>query len=347
MSAGVPRARIAVIVGAYRRSDFLERAVDSVLRQTAPRTEFEVVVVKDFADAALDARLTARGVRVVPDSEPVIGAWLLHAVAATTAPLVAFLDDDDEFVPERLAAVGTIFAERPALGYYRNRVTVIDADGRPVPPSRWRTLETDAAFDRSGPVSIAADATAGALPWLTRDTFVSFNSSTVVVRRELLEGPSGAAFATTQLPDLALLVAAIAGPYELYLDDRRLTRFRFHGENVTRETAWLARAARSQAALADFAASAGRPEYAAWLRGMALHYERVFESTRLLAEVRAGAPRRSVAATLSAYLRWLGRHPNLSKRNPEIWSPALYAALEVVRPGLGRRIARARDPARR
>ncbi len=348
MSAVAPGGpRVSVVVGAFGRREFLERAVDSVLAQTIPRDAVEIVVTKDFADAELDGRLAARGVRTILDPEPVIGRWLARAVAATRAPLVAFLDDDDEFEPDRLEKVLAVFAERPTTGYYRNRVTVIDPEGRPVPPERWRRLEVDAAFDATGPVVIPAAAGADAARLVSLQAHVSFNSSTIVVRREVLSGPAAEVFGAAELPDLALLVCALVSPYGLYLDDRRLTRFRSHGAHATHSPRWYGTAAASQATLGDFAERLGRPDLAAPLRALSRHYARVDESSRLLRAVREGRSSREIARLAAGYLRWLGCHPTERGPNPEIWTPLVYAFADLLLPTVGRGIARARDPMRR
>ncbi len=338
---------ISVVIGAFGRTAYLRRAVDSVLAQTLPRDRFEVLVTKDFTDPELDRALAAEGVRTMLDPEPKIGRWLLRAIRATRAPLVAFLDDDDEFEPERLAAVVALFRDRPEIGYYRNRVSVIDADGRAVDPGRYRRLERDAAFDRTGPLAIAPDAKSGALRLVTVDTFVGFNSSTVVVRRELLDGPIGDAFEATELPDLALLVAGIVSPYGMYLDDRRLTRYRYHRENVTHAVGWLRRATEAQAALATLTARFGRDDFARWLWSQSEHYDRVFRATTIVTDVRSGAPRRQVGALTLDYLRFLGDHPAQARRTLDVWAATLYALAYVLWPGLGREVARTRVPERR
>ncbi len=317
----------------------------SVLAQTLPRDRYEVLVLKGFEDADLDRFLNENVIPSLLDPDPRIGTWLLSAVRATRAPLLAFLDDDDEFEPERLATVVELFRAHPEVGLYRNRVRVIDGEGLPLPPERWREIETDAEFDRLGAVGFAPDAKQQLVDIAFRRTRSSFNSSTMVVRRALLEGGYAEEFARLQLPDLALLVFATVGPFGVYLDDRRLTRYRAHGANVTARVAWLAEATVAHRELARFARRAGRSEMADWLDGMADHYERMYVGGRVVEAVAAREARRAVARRAAEYLRFLGGHP--AERSPtlDVWASAIYGLGYTVAPQIARRVLGTRPTA--
>lgn len=114
-----PTADIAVIVATYRRPHLIERALDSVARQTLRPREIIVVddasgdntgdVVHDWAlRHAIDLRYIAASVNG--------GAGVARnlAMAAATASLIAFLDSDDEYAPDalkRLAAPLTAYPD--------------------------------------------------------------------------------------------------------------------------------------------------------------------------------------------------------------------------------------------
>jgi glycosyltransferase involved in cell wall biosynthesis len=98
---------VAVIVATYDRAAYLEEAIRSVQQQTI--TDWECVVVDDGStdDTRLQlAALAAREPRLRWLSLPHSG---LHGqvrnagIRASTAPLVAFLDDDDLWLPPTLA----------------------------------------------------------------------------------------------------------------------------------------------------------------------------------------------------------------------------------------------------
>jgi glycosyltransferase involved in cell wall biosynthesis len=335
---------IAVVIGAYGRKDYLLRAVRSVLAQGIARDRYEIFVTKDFSDAVIDTELAREGIASHLDADPRIGTWLGRAVRATHAPLLTFLDDDDEFEPGRLARVLEVFHDHPEVGFYRNRVRVIDAEDRPIPIDRWRPLEIDPALDASGPVLRAADDRSGLVTFAFRTTRSTFNSSTMALRRSLFDGPTVDLFARTQLPDLTLFLAGALGTSALFFDDRRLTRYRFYGGNVTHRVAWLAEASRCHREGAELAASSGHNELAAWLGEGALHYERMFRAGRVMDQIGARDTRGAVARLSAEYLRFLGRHPSERSIRLDVWAAEAYGLAYCVAPALARRVRTARRP---
>jgi glycosyltransferase involved in cell wall biosynthesis len=100
-----PMPLVSVIIPTFNRARLLERAIVSVLSQTL--RDFEVLIVDDGSTDATqnlslircpDPRL--RGIRL-PENRGVSAARNA-GVDATTAPLLAFLDSDDEWLPTKL-----------------------------------------------------------------------------------------------------------------------------------------------------------------------------------------------------------------------------------------------------
>jgi len=291
---------IAVVVGAYSRTRYVLEAVRSVLDQTLSRDRFELVVTKNFLEDEVDATLARAGAVSLFDETPRIGSWLLRAIRATRAPLVTLLDDDDVYAPERLEHVVDVFRAHPEVGFYRNRVELVDAHGGAVPRAEWPPRGTDAYFDASGPVLIPPDQKNDLVDLLFHRTRVSFNSSTMAFRREVLDGRRGEYFASSRLPDSSALLNAVLAPYGLYLDDHRLTRHRLHPENVTRGTSWLSWAAQSYREFGDEAREFHHPELALYYDRMAVHYDRLFRSGELIDGVVRDAGAARVARVASA-----------------------------------------------
>ena len=333
---------IAVIVGAYGRTTYVLEAVRSVLDQTLPRGRWELLVTKNFRDPTVDGALAREGVESIYDTTPRIGTWLLRAIRATRAPLLTLLDDDDLYAPDRLAHVVDLFRQHPEVGFYRNRVEMVDARGGLAPRGEWHPRGIDAFFDARGPIVVGPADKGTLVDLLFHRTRVSFNSSTMAFRREVLDGRRGEHFAATRLPDSSLLLNAVLAPYGLYLDDRRLTRHRLHPGNVTRGTGWLSWAAESYRGFAAEAREFHRPDLAAYYDGVGVHYERLFRSGELTGLVAGGAARRHVAEHAAEYARFLGHHPEERALSLGVWAPEAYAATYLVSPWLARRVQRSR-----
>ena len=100
---------VSCIIPTYKRAGMLERAIVSVLAQTHQHIEVLVVddnfpgdkyslAVKDACRKALDCR-----VRYIPQDAHVNGARARNVgIEAARGVYVAFLDDDDEWLPQKL-----------------------------------------------------------------------------------------------------------------------------------------------------------------------------------------------------------------------------------------------------
>jgi glycosyltransferase involved in cell wall biosynthesis len=97
--------RVSVVIPSHKRGALVQRAVASVLAQTF--VDFEVIVVLDGADPASQAALAqvsdAR-LRVISVAEAVGGSEARNiGIRAARAKWLALLDDDDEWMPEKLS----------------------------------------------------------------------------------------------------------------------------------------------------------------------------------------------------------------------------------------------------
>ena len=95
---------VSVVIPTLRRPALLIRAIRSVLAQTYPR--FEIVVVVDGPDLATKEALdTIVDARLRPLQSPQrLGAAMARnlGVSQATGDWIAFLDDDDEWLPKKL-----------------------------------------------------------------------------------------------------------------------------------------------------------------------------------------------------------------------------------------------------
>jgi glycosyltransferase involved in cell wall biosynthesis len=96
---------VSVVIPSHKRPAVVQRAVASVLAQTLP--DFEVIVVLDGADPESElalAQIRDSRLRVIVVPEAVGGSEARNiGIRAAHAEWVALLDDDDEWMPEKLA----------------------------------------------------------------------------------------------------------------------------------------------------------------------------------------------------------------------------------------------------
>src|SRR5438128_2256003 len=97
--------KVSVIIPTYNRAGFLRAAVQSVLDQTF--TDFDVVIVDDASQDETQSvveRLQDKRIRCIrhPTNRR-IAATRNTGIVNSTGEYIAFLDDDDQWLPEKLA----------------------------------------------------------------------------------------------------------------------------------------------------------------------------------------------------------------------------------------------------
>ncbi|MHB8835446.1 MAG: glycosyltransferase family 2 protein [Candidatus Methylomirabilia bacterium] len=93
--------KFTVVIPTYRRADLVQQAVQSVLAQTFQ--DFEIVVVDDGSPEPIQPLATDGRVRVVRhETNRGAAAARNTGIRAARGALVAFLDSDDTWLPEKL-----------------------------------------------------------------------------------------------------------------------------------------------------------------------------------------------------------------------------------------------------
>lgn len=123
---------VSVIVTAYNAEEFIERALDSVLRQTYPH--IEILAVDDGSTDSTAAILERYQPRVRILHQPNSGVCVARnrGAAETRGSLLAFLDADDVWVPEKIATQVAAFGKHPHVGAVAGNFDEIDAADRPL-----------------------------------------------------------------------------------------------------------------------------------------------------------------------------------------------------------------------
>lgn len=145
--------RVSVIVPCYNGERFIGAAIESVLGQTY--TDFEIIVVDDgSADGSADVvggYLDDGRVKLVRhEANQGIPAARNTGVRNSSGEYLAFLDQDDCWVPEKLVSQVEIMDARPEVGMVFSDMMMVDDDGARLGlaqgsaiPSRFNEMSRD------------------------------------------------------------------------------------------------------------------------------------------------------------------------------------------------------------
>jgi glycosyltransferase involved in cell wall biosynthesis len=131
------RPLVSVVMPTYNRQALLEWSVESVLAQTLD--DFELLIVDDASTdgtAEMLARKMSsdRRIRVMRvAANGGCDAARNLAISQACGRYVAFLDDDDLFLPDRLEQTVSRLEAEPELGVVFSRFGFIDAQGQALP----------------------------------------------------------------------------------------------------------------------------------------------------------------------------------------------------------------------
>jgi glycosyltransferase involved in cell wall biosynthesis len=212
---------VSVIIPTYRRAAFLQRAIQSVLHQT--HRDLELIVVENGQSddgKAVVSRLQQRDHRLrylyQPRPDPTAARNL--GIDAARGRYIAFLDNDDEWLPSKLQRQVAVLERDPA-------VALVACWGW------WVTIDdTGQAIDHTplqvkGPLSYHTLVTQG-------NVFSSLSS--VMIRRDCLRHVGGlnARYAIASDYDLFL---RLARRYRLSCVEEPLFRYSRHPGNLSKD----------------------------------------------------------------------------------------------------------------
>jgi glycosyltransferase involved in cell wall biosynthesis len=126
---------VSVVIPLYNKARHIKRALDSVLAQTDK--DFEVVVVNDGSTDGSDevvGQFTDPRVRLVNQENAGVSASRNHGITKARSELIAFLDADDEWLPEHIATVNRLAASHPECGAYASSYRVVRRNGSEAVP---------------------------------------------------------------------------------------------------------------------------------------------------------------------------------------------------------------------
>ena len=249
------RPQVSVVIPAYNAQVHLVECLASVSSQ-ARDFEMEVIVVDDgSADATAEIARRSAGVRCITQPNRGPSAARNLGIAAARGQLIAFLDADDLWPPDKLQAQVRIMQRHPELALVFGDCRQFDAQGLRARTEFQANRLGSAAW---GPGPTVLDAYAR----LLEVNFITTGS--VVVRREALQEVGGFADDLHLVEDLDLWLR-IARRHPIGWCDQECLLRRRHTDNISRDSeamgyAYLEVLRRHRMSWAAPGATAARPD---------------------------------------------------------------------------------------
>ena len=139
---------VSVIIPTYNRGWIVKEAIDSVLEQDFG--DYELIVVDDGSGDNTPAILKAYGKKISVLQQPNKGVSAARnlGIAAAAGRLIAFLDSDDLWLPQKLSAQANFFKEHPDAVINQTQERWI-RNGVPVNPKRRHHKFSGMIFEKS------------------------------------------------------------------------------------------------------------------------------------------------------------------------------------------------------
>ena len=121
---------ISVIIIAHNRKEFLKYAIESAINQTLKKNEYEIIVIKNFDDPDVDKLFKESNIISIKSSdESLVGEDLATGIDLSRGEVIAFLDDDDTFLENKLEVIYGLFHKNEKIVYYHNAQIFKSLDG--------------------------------------------------------------------------------------------------------------------------------------------------------------------------------------------------------------------------
>jgi len=138
--------QVSVIITTFNRAAMVTEAVESVLAQEM--TDFELIVVDDGSTDETEERLSIFGSRLkyYQQENAGVSAARNRGLEFSTAPLVAFLDSDDLWLPSKLQLQHNYMMEHPEVRICQTE-EIWWRNGRQVNPKKHHRKPSGDIFD--------------------------------------------------------------------------------------------------------------------------------------------------------------------------------------------------------
>lgn len=208
---------VSVIIPTYNRSRIVLRAIESVLHQTF--TDYEIIVVDDASSDDTEEVITGRyGDKIIfikKAENKGLATARNTGIQASRGVYIAHLDDDDEWLPEKLAAQVKLIRQNPSLGLVYCGYFKVKEDG---------TTESQVKPEKRGHI----------FEELLKQNYIVGSASAALIKKEVLHKAGLFDESLSACEDWDLWIR-IARHYQVDFVKSPLVRYRVHEHNMHKD----------------------------------------------------------------------------------------------------------------
>ena len=214
---------ISVLIFAHDRKEYLKKAIVSVLNQTLDRSKYEIIVIKNFEDDAIDQLIEKNSIKSILVENTTYGDDIVTGIRKSKGKIISFLEDDDYYSEDKLEVVLNKFTENKKLGYFHHAEYVMDSSGKVLSKQKVRE---DYTIDLNFRIDSVAQSDLRKLI-LARG---NGNPSMMAVRKSVLDGILEYLQGNNS-PEYFISYSAIDSGFDVNITSTKLTFYRVHNSN--------------------------------------------------------------------------------------------------------------------
>lgn len=125
---------VSVVIPVFNAARYLPRALESVAAQNYPADRLETIVIDDGStdeslEIARSFETRSPGIQVFSQPNQGVSAARNLGILVSSGNLIAFLDADDRWLPEKVAAQVKVYQSDPTVGLIHCGFDFVDDDG--------------------------------------------------------------------------------------------------------------------------------------------------------------------------------------------------------------------------
>ncbi|GAB6944244.1 glycosyltransferase family 2 protein [Vulcanisaeta sp. JCM 14467] len=226
----------ALIISTTRsRAPLLRYAISSVINQS--RKPNELIVVMSYDDREIRELVDPYGF-VVHHVSTRVGPMWARGIKESSGDVVAFLDDDDEWLQNKLNHVEEVFGKITGLGLYHNLFQFIDTNGNELNCDDLPAYYCSMILNRRAVIKNSIDLYMRSKvdDWLHADYWSLFyNTSSLSAIRDALIGRLDFIESINLYSDAIFFILVLSQCYTVVHEPIILTRYRIHGGQTSRK----------------------------------------------------------------------------------------------------------------